>query len=347
MQRTSIAKKAVFYTKVAAAVLMFSAFMPLVSLAQERQAKAASAPMPAPSSKEKAAAVSFSKAQKFSGASQQKFDSTHPYAGVRVILAQLEAMPDSAQTYARKYAALVDEIADALQDSMGAGVTDNRQLLTMLWKIMQSRMLFAGDTRLISNSLFTGRWDCNNASTAAYDALKKLGFSPEAIILPDHFIIASQGLVLETQNGEIYPQDSLGSRYASPAKATPGMGAFMAYAYLERGNSDMDSSAFERAAGKAEKAASLGESAVMNYQRAISLNSNDPNSHANLGWAYECLGQYNNALREYAIAISISPNSGKARLNRANLYEKLGRFKDANADREAYYGVPGIKIINY
>ena len=342
-------KKAIFCAKVTTAVAMAAwfALSPLVSPAQEKPQKPASAPLPVPSSKENGTAVFFSEAQKFPGASQQKYDSTHPYAGVRIILVQLEATPNSAQFYACKYAYLVDEVAAALQDSMGAGVMDNRSLIAMLWKIMRSRMLFADDTRFISNSLFTGRWDCNNSSAVAYDVLRKLGFSPDAIILADHFIIASQGLVFETQNGEIYPQDSLGSRYSSPARSTPGIGAFMAYAYLERGNSDMDSSAFERAAGNIEKAASLGESAAMNYQRAISLNPADPNSHANLGWAYECLGQYNNALREYTIAISLSPKSGKARLNRANLYEKLGRFKDANADLEAYYGVPGIKVINY
>jgi tetratricopeptide (TPR) repeat protein len=96
-----------------------------------------------------------------------------------------------------------------------------------------------------------------------------------------------------------------------------------------------------------EKADSLVESAIANYLQAISLNQNDPNPHANLGWAYESLGKYEDALREYSIAISLSPKRGKARLNRANLYLRLGRVPDANADFSEYYGVPGIKVINY
>ena len=347
MQRTSIAKKAVLYAKAAAmlAAGAWIAFTPLASPAQGLQApqqKSIRARPPASQASRKATSYpDAAGAQQKRGSAQatekqpqgqEKYDSTHPYAGVRRILVELAAQPDSAQFYSRKYAVLIDEIAAALQDSLGSAPVENRRLLAVLWRIMQSRFSFADDTKFMSNSLMANAWDCDNSSTVAYDVLRKLGFSPEAIILSGHVLLQNQWLDFETRTGEIYSHDSIGFHYSSPVDATPGIGALMVSAYLELGNRDADSSRFE--------------SAIWNYQIAISINPGDPNPHNNLGRAYECLGKYGDALREYSIAISLAPHC-LALLNRATLYEKLGRGADAQADREAYYGVKGIKILNY
>ena len=347
MQRTSIAKKILLYANVSAVLALgaWAAFTPLASSAQgakAHQQKSIKAKPPAlQASKKKAITYSDAAgAQQTRGSAQafekqpqgpQKYDSMHPYAGVRRILVELEAQPDSAQFYARKYAALVDEIAADLQDSMGgAGVVDNRQLLSMLWKIMRSRMSFADDTKFLSNSLSTKRWDCKNSSTPAYDALRKLGFSPEAVILFGHAILGNQGMDLETRTGEIYSHDSIGFHYSDAPMVTSSIKAVMADGYFERGNLDTDSSKFE--------------SAISNYKQAISLNYGDPSPHANLGWAYEAAGQYANALSEYSIAIGLAPHC-RALLNRANLYDRLGRMSESQADLEAYYGIKGIKVL--
>ncbi|MFA5929447.1 MAG: tetratricopeptide repeat protein [Candidatus Micrarchaeia archaeon] len=340
--RRFFAKAAIATT--AALVGCWFAIQPLVSLAQEKpQQKSASAPAPASADGSKEKTVSFSDAQgaqqsrdtaKAGGKqlpSQPRYDSTHPYAGVRRILVELAGQPDSAQFYAHKYVLLVDEIAAALQDSLGAsGVVENRQLLSMLWKIMQSRFYFADDTKFISNSLLANLWDCDNSAAVAYDVLRKFGFSPETISLAGHLLLKNGPLDFETKTGTIYSHDSIGFYYPPPVSAS-GADAFIALAHFELGNIDLDSSRFE--------------SAIRNYKKAISINSRDPDSHNNLGWAYESMGKYENALAEYSIAIGLSPKRGIARLNRANLYEKLGRENEAQADRDEYYGVKGVKVI--
>ena len=345
MQRTSIAKKAVLYAKAAAvlAVGAWMAFTPLVSPAQGLQApqqKSIRARPPAPqASKGKTIAyLDAAGAQQKRGSAQaaekqpqgqEKYDSTHPYAGVRRILVELAAQPDSAQSYSRKYVVLIDEIAAALQDSLGSAPAENRRLLSMLWKIMQSRLYFANDTKFISNSLMANLWDCDNSAAVAYDVLRKLGFSPETISLSGHLLLKNGLLDFETKTGGIYSHDSIGFYYPPPVSISSA-DAFIALAYFELGNRDLDSSRFE--------------SAIRNYKMAISIYCRDSDAHNNLGWAYESIGKYNVAIREYSLAIEMSPNRGIARLNRANLLEKLGRENEAQADRDEYYGVKGVKV---
>ena len=355
-------KKALFYAKVTTAAVLgtWFAFQPLASSAQATpQEKTARAPAPSPRSKEKT--ISFSDAQSsqqkagLQSAVQQKrnaaqlggrgpplqeYDSTHPYAGVRSILVALADQPDSAQFYAHKYVLLVDEIAAALQGSMGASCAENRQRMAMLWKIMQSRFSFANDTKFISNSLMTNLWDCDNSAAVAYDVLRKLGFSPETIILSGHFLLTHQGLDFETKTGEIYSHDSIGFYYPPPV-AISGIDAFIALAYFELGNRDSDSAG----ADSTRIDSSLYGSAIRNYKKAISLNYNDPNAHANLGLACAAIGQHESALQEFSTAIELSPQRGKARFYRAMLYHKLGREAEAEADMEKYTGVKGVKII--
>ena len=343
MPRRRFFRKATLYAKVAVAVAAgtWLAFQPLVSSAQGKAPQQTVAPSPSGSVPVGGKAISFSDAQKMHCAAQegktqapeqQKFDSTHPYAGVKRILVELADQPDSAQFYARTYALLVDEIAAALLSSTGASCEENRQRMAMLWEIMQSRFSFANDTRFLSSSLANGIWDCDASAIFAHDVLKLLGEESRYFPLAGHGLLAVGALAFETKTGAIYESDSIPYYYSSEARPVSCDSAALSLAYLELGNADLD--------------AGRHESAIANYRQAIALDFNDPNAHNNLGLAYSACGLQGMALKEFTIAIGISPKRGIARLNRANLYEKLGRQAEADADREAYYGVKGVKVIS-
>ena len=69
--------------------------------------------------------------------------------------------------------------------------------------------------------------------------------------------------------------------------------------------------------------------AIESYQRAISLNPDDAESHYNLATAYEDVLQYDKAITEYQTVILSDPHSYIALNNLARLYLRRGEFNNA------------------
>ena len=69
--------------------------------------------------------------------------------------------------------------------------------------------------------------------------------------------------------------------------------------------------------------------AIMDYERAIKLDPNDPVFYFDLGITYGKQGQYTKALIEYTKAIIVNPSYVAAYVNRGIIYSHFRNFKKA------------------
>ena len=74
------------------------------------------------------------------------------------------------------------------------------------------------------------------------------------------------------------------------------------------------------------------ELAVDLIKKAVAVNSNDAQSHYNLGFSLQGLKQFDLALTSYGRAVYLNPEFANAFSNRASVFEALYQFTDALAD---------------
>ena len=68
------------------------------------------------------------------------------------------------------------------------------------------------------------------------------------------------------------------------------------------------------------------------WSKTVITSPNSSIAHGSLGWAYQDLGQLEEAIREYKMAIEIFPNNYKAYYNLGVLYDRQGALKEAVAN---------------
>ncbi|WP_286032707.1 tetratricopeptide repeat protein [Brachyspira pilosicoli] len=84
--------------------------------------------------------------------------------------------------------------------------------------------------------------------------------------------------------------------------------------------------------GTAKKDLGLYEEAIEDYDKAIELNPNYPDTHYNIGIAKSNLGLYEEAIKDFNKAIGLNPNYSKAYNNRGNARSNLKQYKEAIED---------------
>lgn len=89
------------------------------------------------------------------------------------------------------------------------------------------------------------------------------------------------------------------------------------------------------------------EKALLNYTRAIELNSQDAIAYSNRGVTYYDLEQYDAALADFTRAIELNPQDAIAYYNRGNLYDGTQQYDAALADYGKAIEVSPKYIIAY
>ena len=267
---------------------------------------------------------------------QQVYDSTSQYSGIRRILVELADKPDTAQKYCRQYVKLVESIAGALKDSLGADANDNREICNALWNIISSRfVIIKEDADFLSTSLFTNKWDCDNVSDFSYDVINdvigRLRQKPEFVNSSKHVFLKLGDIDFEPNRGWIYSSDSVSFYHPEIVEVTGDINESKTSAYIELADRDVDAGRFSDAEKK--------------YKKALEVNCENPNAHNCLGALYFKMKRYEDALEEFTIAADICPNGGDWYANRAWLYLELGMPKEANADAETFMGSKGARIL--
>ena len=69
--------------------------------------------------------------------------------------------------------------------------------------------------------------------------------------------------------------------------------------------------------------------AIAEFQKSIEIDNAQPNSHFNLGLAYEKVGKATEAIREYNTVIQLDPNNFNAHYALGMLYQGLGLIDKA------------------
>jgi tetratricopeptide (TPR) repeat protein len=72
--------------------------------------------------------------------------------------------------------------------------------------------------------------------------------------------------------------------------------------------------------------------AIVNYSKAIELDSNSSTAYGNRGIAYSVIGDYQQAIRDYSKNIELDPSYIGAYINRGNSYQMLENYEQATAD---------------
>ncbi len=89
------------------------------------------------------------------------------------------------------------------------------------------------------------------------------------------------------------------------------------------------------------------ESAIIDFSKAIELNSNHPKAYHLRGLAREMAGANDEALMDFDKAIDIDPEYGAAYYSRATLLTKLGREDDAAEDMKMVTHLTNLNIENF
>lgn len=69
--------------------------------------------------------------------------------------------------------------------------------------------------------------------------------------------------------------------------------------------------------------------AVMRLEKAVALNSDDPNAHLNLARSYSSTGKLEESEKEYIASLKINPNQPESYYNLAIIYKSRGDFDKA------------------
>jgi tetratricopeptide (TPR) repeat protein len=74
------------------------------------------------------------------------------------------------------------------------------------------------------------------------------------------------------------------------------------------------------------------QKALVNYERALELNSNYDSVYKNRGLIYHNMGEYEKALDDYNCALELNPEYAKVYFNRGNTYGNMGEYQKALDD---------------
>ncbi|MCX6770092.1 MAG: hypothetical protein NT051_05465 [Candidatus Micrarchaeota archaeon] len=303
-------KKAVFCAKIAVSVAAFGwlAFQPLVSPAQGKlQQKYATSPLLASASKDKTA--SFSEAQKNSNANQVKYDNTHPYAGVRRILIELDSKPEEAQQLAHKYAASVDSIASVLRDSLKLGPQEEAKTGQALVDILYHKVkLSNADTTLAASELLN-LYNCERLSMKARDILMAVGIFSELVAVEDkyatqvsnraseqtigHMFARTQHFIVDCVKDTVYAKENLLKNYRIEYSSFSDANSLQYSTYLSLGNC-------MAIWGK-------HDSALIYYEKAARLAPGVPFIFYNMGKEYSEALELEKSVDAYDKVIKIDP----------------------------------------
>ena len=324
-------KKALFYAKVTTAVAVgaWLSFQPLVSHAQAKPPQEKTAGVQQGKMPFGGKTISFSDAQKSGqkasatgavhqkreaiqvGGKQpplQKFDSTHPYAGVRRILIELEAEPEKAQRLVRMYASAVDSIASIICGSHDLGPMDEAKIGRALVGILYPNVrLSAADTTLAA-SLTLNLYNCERLSMLEYDILGAIGIPSVVVALEDtytpsdgrkgpqtigHALIMTQRVIIDGVKDTVYAKEELFKNYRFAYGEFSGPDDLQYSTYFSLGNC----------------MAMLGrhEQAIAYYEKAALLAPNNPFIFYNMGHEYSQAGELEKSLQAYDRVIAIAP----------------------------------------
>jgi|GEM_PF-4127010 len=361
LPRKNRLQKAFFYAKVTAAVAAgaWLSFQPLASPAQATKApqqgqKTASAPVQKPAIKEKT--ISFSEAQKqasATGAVQQKcnavkvggkqpplpkYDSTHPYAGVRRILIELAGEPAKAQLYAHEYAMSVDTIA-AMQARISIPASKARQVAEAKWQIINSELGIVDYDLELWQSVSRNAWDCDNSGFAQRDADLKNG-SKTYLVLANtpaigHVVARMGDFAFDTRLLLAYGADSIARVYPSIYGNIWDADSLQTFTYLTRALK------YARLC-RTDKSDTPFALAVAYYTQSISRFPGNEIAVANLGILYLKRGMPEKAVEFLTMALGIDPNDAFVHYFRAEAYNALGNYKAAEEDTRAYNRLMGF-----
>ena len=79
------------------------------------------------------------------------------------------------------------------------------------------------------------------------------------------------------------------------------------------------------------------EEAVPYFEKALSLDPDDPEIHSNLGYAFSLAGQHQKALEQLMTALSMAPGLMRTHLALGDTLTALGREEDA----AVHYSIAG------
>lgn len=121
-------------------------------------------------------------------------------AGVRRIMIELEGKPEMKE-FCRRYANLVDSIADILKNDLEIKPHEEERFLTETWGIMTGNLNMKYGTNkfgFLKESLETAKLDCDNAAFLMFDIAKQLGVNAKIASAPNHAFIVTDSFFLET-----------------------------------------------------------------------------------------------------------------------------------------------------
>ena len=332
LPRKNRLQKAFFYAKVTTAVAAgaWLSFQPLASPAQATKApqqKVASAPAQKPAIKGKT--ISFSDAQKqasATSAAQQKcnavkvggkqpplpkYDSTHPYAGVRRILIELVSKPIRAQEIATQYVSIVDSLA-ARQARIQVTTLSARQSAVAKWQILQSTLNMIQDDVELWKAVNDSSWDCDASGFAQRDASLKNNEKAYLVLVSTpstgHVVTVVGGFAFDTRGRIsglglqcVYSSDSIPVVYSSAFPGVSAADSLQTYSYLSFAinytnlcRNDKNPWAFDQA--------------VLYYHRSLQLFPENAIAAANLGILYFEHGFYPEAVKLFTRALQSAPN---------------------------------------
>jgi len=237
----------------------------------------------------------------------QKFDSTHPYAGVRRILIELADQPDEAQKLACMYALAVDSIALLIFDSRDLGLPDEAKIGRALVRILYPNVnLSTADTTLAA-SITLNTFNCERLSMLEYDILGAIGIRAEVVALEDtyvpangkgrqtigHALVVTPNAIIDAAKDTVYPASELSKNYRAIYGTFSSPEALQYSTYFSLGT----------CMGKL----GIHGKAIAYYEKAAKLAPGNPFIFYNLGQEYFMAGELEKSLDAYDKVVAIDP----------------------------------------
>ena len=239
--------------------------------------------------------------------------------GAERLRIELEDAPLQISSFCKKYEELVATIVDTIGENLAGytGKEKEERFITEVWGIMTGNMnIKFGSISYLYESLTTNVFDCDISSFLVYDVAKKLGINAMIVIVIGHAIIKTDYFFFETTSGRYYPIEKLSAKYPKNQILTEEQ--IQSISYNEHGVVH-------------NKQGNLG-TAMIAFNKAITLNPNDASVYNNRGNIYGKQGNFETAKKDYSQAIALNPNYASAYYNRADAYHQQGNLKAAIED---------------
>ncbi len=236
----------------------------------------------------------------------------HEPIGTGRIFIELEEEPGKAMEDSRKYSGLALEIVKALEKEGIDKLEEKRFMMHALALMKRRFQIIYGDPEfgLLSKSLETSKWDCDNSSFLMFDVARELGIKMNVVVVQEHVFVRTENFFFQTTTGSIRSISEMKDRFPRIYLDTSDPEKIQAVSYNNKGVMQAEKGDFEKA--------------VSSFTTAIVIAPNYATAYINLGVAHHSLGRYELASVDYEKAFEIDPGSCSLYLNRGNNRLKQG-----------------------